>query len=189
MLLFPSNKWGKWSTEELSNLLKNTQPIKDRAHPRNRALSPLCCTPSFLLAFLERVLWMSCLAFPIVVVQSLSHIQLFVTPRTATCQACLSFTISHSLLKFMSIESVMLSNHLIFCHTLLLLLSILPSIRVFSNELALHIRWPKDWSFSFSISPSHIQSWFPLGLIYLISLAKIIFCMHENDHCILRRDY
>ena len=83
---------------------------------------------------------------------SLSHVWLFVTPWTAACQASLSFTISKSLFKFMSIELVMLSNHLILCHLLLLLPSIFPSIRVFSNESALHIRWPKYWSFSFSIS-------------------------------------
>ena len=76
------------------------------------------------------------------------------TPWTAACQASLSFTISQSLLKFMSIESVMPSNHLILCHRLLLLPSIFPSIRVFAKETALCIRWPKYWSFSFSISPS-----------------------------------
>ena len=76
------------------------------------------------------------------------------TPWTAACQASLSFTISQSLPKLMSIESVMASNYLIFFHPLLLLPSIFPSIRVFSNESALHIRWPKYWSFSFSISPS-----------------------------------
>ena len=82
----------------------------------------------------------------------LSHVQFFVTPWIAAHQAFLSFTISWSLLKLMSIESVMPSNHLILCHPLLLLPSIFPSIRVFSYESALHIRWPKDWSFSFSIS-------------------------------------
>ena len=76
------------------------------------------------------------------------------TPRTAAHQAPLSFTIFWSLHKLMSIESVMPSNHLILCHPLLLLPSIFPSIRVFSNELILRIRWPKYWSFSFSISPS-----------------------------------
>ena len=76
-----------------------------------------------------------------------------VTPWTAAHQASLSFTVSWSLLKFMSIESVMLSNHLILCHPLLVLPSIFLSTRVFSNELALCIRWPKYWSFSFSISP------------------------------------
>ena len=83
----------------------------------------------------------------------LSHVQLFATPWTAAGQASLSITISRSLLKFMSFESVMPSNHLILCHPLLLLPSIFPSIRVFSNESALCIRWPKYWSFSFSISP------------------------------------
>ena len=88
-------------------------------------------------------------------VQSLSHVQLFVTPWTAACQASLSITNSQSLLKFMSIEPVMPSNYLILCHPFLLLPSIFPSIRDFSNESVLHIRWPKYWSFSFSISPSN----------------------------------
>ena len=81
-----------------------------------------------------------------------------VTPWTAAPQASLSFTISRSWLKLMAIESVMPSNHLLLCHPLLPLPSIFPSIRVFSNELALHIRWPKYWSFSFSISPSSEDS-------------------------------
>ena len=93
-----------------------------------------------------------------VVVHLLTHVRLFVTPWTAAWQASLSFTVSQSLLKLMSIESVMPSNHLILCYPLLLLPSIIPSIRVFSNELALHIRWPKYWSFSFSTSPSNEQS-------------------------------
>ena len=89
------------------------------------------------------------------VVQSLICVQLFVTPRTVARQASLSFTISQSLLKLKSFESVMTSNHLTLCHPLLLLPSIFPSIRVFSNESALHMRWPKYWSFSFNISPSN----------------------------------
>ena len=89
-----------------------------------------------------------------VAVQSLSHVQLFATLWTAARQASLPFTISWSLLKLMSIESVMPSNHLVLCRPLLLLPSVFPSIRVFSNELALRVRWPKYWSFSFSISPS-----------------------------------
>ena len=88
-------------------------------------------------------------------VQSLSHVRLFVIPWTAARQASLSITNSWSLLKLMSIESVMPSDHLILCHPLFLLLSIFPSIRVFSHESALHIRWPKCWSFSFSISSSN----------------------------------
>ena len=95
-------------------------------------------------------------------VQSLSHVQLFSNPWTAACQASLSW----SSLKLMSIKSVMPSNHLILCHPLLLLPSVLPTIRVFSNESVLHIKWPKYWSFSFSISPSSEYSglidWFDL---------------------------
>ena len=87
-------------------------------------------------------------------VQSFSHVRLFATPRIAAHQASLSFTISQSLLKLMSSELVMPSNHLILGHLLFLLPSIFPSIRVFSSELALCIGWPKYWSFSFSISPS-----------------------------------
>ena len=93
----------------------------------------------------------------IAVVQLLSHIRLFTTPWTAARQASLSFTISRSLLKLMSSESVVPSNHLI-RYVPLLLPSIFPSIRVFSNESDLHIRWPKYWSFSFSISPSNEYS-------------------------------
>jgi len=91
-------------------------------------------------------------------VQSFSHVQLFTIPWTAACQASLSITNSESLLKLMSIESVMPSNHLILCHPLLLLPSIFPSIRVFPNESVLLIRWPKYWSFSFSITPSNEYS-------------------------------
>ena len=90
-----------------------------------------------------------------IVVQLLKHVQLFGTPWTAVCLASLSFTISRSLPRFMSIALVMLSNHLILCCLLLLLPSLFPSISVFSNESALYIRWPKYWSFSFNISPSN----------------------------------
>ena len=98
----------------------------------------------------------------VVIVQSLSHIQLFLTPGTAACQASLSFTIFWSLLKLMSIDSVMPYNHLVLCHTLLFLPSIFPSSRIFPNESAIRIRWSKYWSFSFSISPSYEYS----GLIF-----------------------
>ena len=91
-------------------------------------------------------------------VQLLSRIRLFATPWITTHQASLSIATSQSLLKLMSIESVMPSNHLILCRPLLLLPSIFPSIRVFSNESTLHMRWPKYWSFSFSISPSNEYS-------------------------------
>ena len=92
------------------------------------------------------------------VVQQLSRVRLFVTPWTAVGQASLFFTISWSLLKLMSIELVLPSNHFVLCRLLLLLLSIFPSIRVFSNESALCIRWLKYWSFIFSISPSNEYS-------------------------------
>ena len=90
--------------------------------------------------------------------QSLSHVQLFETPWTAAHLASLSITNFQTLLKLMSIESMMLSNHLILCHPLLLLPSIFPSIRVFSTESVPPIRWPKYWCFSFSISPSNEYS-------------------------------
>ena len=106
-------------------------------------------------------------------VQSLSCVQLFATPWIAAHQASLSITNSRSSLRFMSIESVMPSNHLILCHPLLLPPSIFPSIRVFPNESALCIRWPKYWSFSFNISPSNENSGLiPLGLIGWISLQS-----------------
>ena len=100
---------------------------------------------------LRAILPASCLVFA---VQSLSHVQFLVTPWTAAHEAFWSFTVSLSLFKLMSIESVMASNHFILCHPLLLLPSIFSSIRVLSNESVLLIRWPKYWSFSFSISPS-----------------------------------
>ena len=105
-------------------------------------------------------------------VQLLSHVWLFATPWTAAVQASLFITNSQSWLKFMSIESVMPSNHLILCHPLLLLPSIFPSIRAFSNELVLCIRWPKYWSFSFNISPSNEYSGLPLGWTGWISLQS-----------------
>ena len=118
------------------------------------------------------------------VVQSLSHVLLFVTPRNTACQVSLSFTISCSLLKLMSIESMMLSNHLILCCPLLLLPSIFPSIRVFSSELALRIRWLKYQSFS--ISPSNEYSglisfrtdWFDL-LTVQVTLKSLL--QHQSS--------
>ena len=105
-------------------------------------------------------------------VQSLSHVRLFVTLWIAAHQASLSITNSRSSLRLMSIESVMPSNHLILCRPLLLLPSIFPKIRVFSNESALHIRWPKYWSFSLNISPMNTQDWSPLGWTGWISLQS-----------------
>ena len=106
-------------------------------------------------------------------VQSLSRVQLFATPWTAARQASLSITNSRSLLKLMSIEPKMPSNHPILCRPLLLLPSIFPSIRVFSNESVLRIRWPKYWSFSFSISPSNEYSGlisFRMDWLYLLAV-------------------
>ena len=110
--------------------------------------------------------------------QLFSRVQLFVTPWTAAFQASLSITNSQSLLKLMSIESVMPSNHLILYHPLLLLSSILPSIRVFSNESVLHIRWPKYWSFGFSISSSNEYS----GLIsFRMDWLDLLLGSYFND--------
>ena len=122
------------------------------------------------------------------VVQSLLHVQLFATPWTAAHQASPSFTVSWSLLKLMSIESVMLSNHLILCHPFLLLPSIFPSIRIFSNESALCIRWPKYWQFSFTSDlPMNIQDRFLLGLTGLICLeskrlSRVFFITTVQKH-------
>ena len=121
-----------------------------------------------------------------------SHVRLFVTPWTAACQPSLSITNSLSLLKLMSIESLMPSNHFILCRPLLLPLSIFPSIRVFSSESVLHIRWPKYWSFSFSISPSNECSglisfrmdW--LDLLAIQRTLKSLLQHHSSKASILR---
>ena len=125
-------------------------------------------------------------------VQFLSRVRLFAIPWTATCQASLSITNSRSLLKLMPIELVMPSNHLILCSPLLLPSSIFPSIRVFSNESVLHIRWPKYWSFSLSISPSNDYSglisfridWF--GLLEVQEILKSLLQHHSSKASILR---
>ena len=109
----------------------------------------------------------------VTVVQSLSHVQLILAPWTTACQDSLSFFICQSLLKLMFIELVMPSNHLIFCHLLLLLPSIFPSLRVFSSDSALPIRWPWYWSFSFNISPSNEYSGlssFRIDCFYLLAV-------------------
>ena len=126
-------------------------------------------------------------------VQLLGHIQLFATPWTAACQTSLSITNSQSLLKLMSIESMMPSNHLILCHPLLLLSSIFPSIRVFSNESVLCIRWPKYWNFRFNISPSNEHSglisfrmdW--LNLLAVQGTLKSPLPHHNSKASILQR--
>ena len=125
-------------------------------------------------------------------VQLLSCVRLFVTPWTAARQASLSITSSQSFLKLMLIQSVMPSNHLILCHPLLLLPSICPSIRVFSNESVLRIRWPKYWSFSFSTSPSNEYSglissridWFDLLAVQRI--LKSLLQHHSSKASILQ---
>ena len=139
----------------LENSLSISYKVKHRlTYDSSDFFFYLDTSPSDLKIYLKKKN-LSCTSIVIAVVQSLSHVQLFVTPWTAACRASLSFTIFQSLLKLMSIESVMPTNHLIFCHLLLLLPSIFPSIRVFSNELALCIRWPKYWHFSFSVRPSN----------------------------------
>ena len=116
----------------------------------------LLTNPVILKGILWEWVWFSSVQFS--PVQSLSHVQLFAIPWTTAHQASLSITNCRSLPKLMSIELVMPSNHLILCHPLLLLPSIFPSIRVFSNESALHISWPKYCSFSFNISPFNEHS-------------------------------
>ena len=130
--------------------------------------------------------------FVVVVVQSLKHVWHFVTPWTAAHRASPSFTISQNLLSLMSIELVMPSNHLVLCCHLLLLPSIFPSIRVFSNELVLHIRWSKYWSSSFSISPSNEYSglisfrmdW--LDLLAALGTLKSLLQHHSSKASILQ---
>ena len=128
--------------------------------------------------------------FLVILVQLLSSVWYFATPWTAACQASLSFTISPSLLRLMSIESVMPSNHLILCHPLLLPPLIIPSIRVFSNESVLRIRWPKYWSFS--ISPSNEFSGlisFRMDWIDLLAVQgtlKSLLQHHSSKASILR---
>ena len=125
-------------------------------------------------------------------VQSLSHVWLFPTPWTAARQASLSIANSRSLLKPMSIESVMLSNRLILCHPFLLPPSIFPSIRVFSNESVLRMRWPKYWSFSFRISPSNECSglisfrmdW--LDLLAVQGTLKSLLQHHSSKECLFK---
>ena len=126
-------------------------------------------------------------------VQSLTHVQLFATPWIAALQASLSITNAQSLLRLMSIESVMPSNHLILCCPLLLLPPIFPSIRVFSNESALQIMWPTYWSFSFNISPSNEHpglisfriDW--LDLLAVQGTLKSLLQHHNSKVSILRR--
>ena len=125
-------------------------------------------------------------------VQSINCVSLFATPWTAACQASLSFSISWSFLKLISVESMMPSNHLILCYPLLLLSSVFPSIKIFSSESSLHIRWPQYWGFSFSVSPSNEYSglitfridWF--DLLYVVLNSAFHVCSHKP--CLLMED-
>ena len=137
------SSWNALSNPRFSHSLRTQSSPLQRCIPKPPGLNLSC--PTLLPP----------LTFSVQLVQSLSRVQIFATPWTAAPQASLSITNSWSLLKFMSIESVMPSNHLILCHPLLLPPSIFPSIRVFSNESVLRIRWPKYWNFSFNISPSN----------------------------------
>ena len=146
-------------------------PLQLLSYPFFGVFSPILPVSNILEISKPQICLLSCEAIlynsytGISSVQLLSRVWLFVTPWTAACQASLSITNSQSLLKLMSIESVMPSNHLILCHPLLLP-SIFPSIRVFSNESVLRIRWPA----SATVLPVNIQDWFSLGLTGLISL-------------------
>ena len=144
----------------------------------------LCCSPETITTFLIGYI-------PVQnVVQSLSHVQLFVISWTAACQASLSFTISRSLLRLMSIDSVMPSIHLILCHPILLLPSVFPSIKVFPYESPLHIRWPNYWSFN--IRPSSEYSglisfridWF--NLLVIKGTLKSILQHHSSKASVLQ---
>ena len=144
-------------------------------------------TVAFLTkALYNRISWVQSIQLP-------SHVRLFETPWTAACQASLSITNSQSLLKLMSIKSVMPSNHLILCHPFLLPPSIFPSIRVFSNESVLCIRWPKDWNFSFDISPSNEYSGLisfrtdRLDLLAVQGTLKSLLQHHSSKAAILWR--
>ena len=129
-----------------------------------------------------------------IVVQQLSHVPLFVTPQSATCQASLSFTIFQSLLRLMSTELVMPISHLVLCRPLFLLPSIFASIRVFSNESTFHIRWPKHWGSSFSVSPSNRYSglisfridWFDPKVLAVQGILKGLLQNHNQKVSVLQ---
>ena len=163
ILVIPRTAWLLNLSAPLDNLSTNQYPLNNpfSAHTRQ---SP------FLLFVMRLPGW-----YQFSSVQWLSHVQLFATPWTAARQASLSITNSRSLLILMSIESVMPSNHLILCHSIPFPPSIFPNIRLFSNESVLRIRWPKYWSFSFSISPSNEYSGlisFRMDWVDLLDLTK-----------------
>ena len=158
-------------------------PFKISLTPRPRWSGSVACLPLLCWAPCKRILSS---------VQLLSHVRFFVIPWTAARQASLSITNSWSILKLMPIKSVMPPNHLILCGLLLLPPSIFPSIRVFSNESVLHIRWPKYWSFRFSISPSNEYSglisfrmdW--LALLAVQEILKSLLYHHGSEASILQ---
>ena len=144
----------------------------------------------YLLATMLTTIYLIFLLIFTMILLLFNHcVRLFMTPRTVAHQALLSSTISRSLLKFMSIESEMLSNRLILCHPLLLLPSIFPSIRVFSNKSALSINWPKYWSFSFNISPPNEYSGlisFRIDCFDLLAVQGTLKSLLQHDNEIAR---
>ena len=182
--------WGFSRQEYWSGL--PCPPPGDLPNPGIKLRSPVLQVDSLLTESPEK-LCMCIYKWDISSVQSLSHVQLFVTPWTTACQASLSITNSRSPPKPMSIESVMPSNHLILCHPLLLLPSIFPSIRVFANKSVLHIRWPKYWSFIFSISPSNEHSGLisfrmdRFDLLAVLETLRSLLQHHSSTASILQR--
>ena len=160
------------------------------SHYQPRVTHPAACLPNFVNKILSETPLPP--RSPCIIVQSLSRVWLFATPRTAACRPSLSITNSQRLLKLMSIKLVMPSSHLILCGLLLLLPSTFPSIRVFSNESALSIRWPKYWSFSFIISPSNEHpglisfrmDW--LDLLAVQGTLKSLLQHHSSKASVLR---
>ena len=152
--------------------------IRDRfCNQKDLDLNPMC--PPYWFWLSDLGFYFTLLISSVQSVQSLSHVQLFATPWIAARRASLSIINSWDLLKLMSIGLVMPSNHLILCCSLLLLPPIFPSIRVFSNELALRMRWPKYWSFSFSISPSNEH----IVQFSIIPKSQITWiCTHTHTH-------
>ena len=168
----------------------STQPLLP--HCQMKVCCCCCSVPQSQLTLCDPMDCSTARKVQVSSVQSLSDVRLFATPWTVAYQASLSFTNSRSLLKLMSIESVMPSNHLIFCHPLLFPPSIFPSISAFLNESALRIRWPKHWSFSFSISPSNEYSglisfrmdW--LDLLAVQGTLKSLFQHHSSKASLLQ---
>ena len=175
---------------------KNSEPSKTFTHKVKRFLTKEVRSFNGERQYSQKRCWENmtsiCQGMRLSLAQSLSRVWLFVTSWTAACQTFLFITNFRSLLKLISIELVMPSKHLILCWSLLLPSSIFPSIRVFSNEAALHIRWPKYWSFCFSISPSTTYSELiafrmdTLDLLAVQGTLKSLLCHHSSKASILR---